>query len=59
LAAEEEKLKREYDSLKMAIEKEKDTNRDAEKDVFKIIARQNEVRHIFNDLNCASGRSSS
>jgi chromosome segregation protein len=50
LAAEEEKLKREYDSLKMAIEKEKDTNRDAEKDVFKIIARQNEVRHIFNDL---------
>jgi chromosome segregation protein len=51
LAAEEEKLKREYDSLKMAIEKEKDTNRDAEKDVFKIIARQNEVRHIFNDLN--------
>ena len=50
LTAEEEKLKREYDSLKAAIEKEKDTNRDAEKDVFKIIARQNEVRHIFNDL---------
>jgi chromosome segregation protein len=48
--AEEEKLKGEYDSLKAAIEKEKDTNRDAEKDVFRIIARQNEVRHIVNDL---------
>ncbi len=49
--AEEEKLKRNYDDLKKTIEKEKDTNRDAEKDVFKIIARQNEVRHIVNDLN--------
>ncbi len=50
-AGEEEKLKRDYDGLKSAIEKEKDTNRDAEKDVFKIIARQNEVRHAVNDLS--------
>jgi chromosome segregation protein len=48
---EEEKFKRNYDDLKKAIEKEKDTNRDAEKDVFKIIARQNEVRHVVNDLS--------
>jgi chromosome segregation protein len=50
ISSDESKLKRDYDELKKTIEKEKDTNRDAEKDVFKIIARQNEVRHIFNDL---------
>ncbi|MDP3962273.1 MAG: AAA family ATPase [bacterium] len=33
-----------YNSLRQKIEKEKDSNRDAEKNVFKIIARQNELR---------------
>ena len=41
----------EYEELKSKIEKEKDTNRDAEKDVFRIIAKQNEVRNILNGLN--------
>ncbi|MFA6295323.1 MAG: AAA family ATPase [Candidatus Paceibacterota bacterium] len=45
----EVKIVREYETLKNVIEKEKDTNRDAEKDVFKIIARQNDVRNtVFN-----------
>jgi chromosome segregation protein len=44
LNSSESKLAGEYDALKRAIEKEKDTNRDAEKDVFRVIARQNEVR---------------
>lgn len=47
LGHSEEKLLREYDELKKNIEKEKDTNRDAEKDVFRIIARQNEVRGVI------------
>jgi chromosome segregation ATPase len=47
----ETKLKKEYDRLKTAIEEEKDTNREAEKDVFKIIARQNEVRAIVANLS--------
>jgi chromosome segregation ATPase len=34
----------EYTLLKNSIEREKDTNREAEKSVFRIIARQNEVR---------------
>ncbi|MEN9912973.1 MAG: hypothetical protein RLY66_381 [Candidatus Parcubacteria bacterium] len=50
ISEEEAKLVRDYDELKRNIEKEKDTNRDAEKDVFRIIARQNEVRHMVNDL---------
>lgn len=33
-----------YNNLRQKIEKEKDSNRDAEKNVFKIIARQNELR---------------
>ncbi len=53
LIADEVKLTREYSHLKDTIEKEKDTNREAEKDVFKIIARQNEVRAVFNTLNAA------
>lgn len=40
----------EYEELKRAIEKDKDTNRDAEKDVFRIIARQNEVRGVISAL---------
>ena len=47
----ESQVSREYNELKQAIEKEKDTNRDAEKEVFRVIARQNEVRHIISDLS--------
>lgn len=48
---DEGKLSRQYSELKAAIEKEKDTNRDAEKEVFKIIARQNEIRSLISGLN--------
>lgn len=51
LNGSESKLSGEYEHLKKAIEKEKDTNRDAEKDVFRIIARQNEVRSTVTALN--------
>ena len=47
----ESALAREYDAVKKAIEKEKDTNRDAEKEVFRIIARQNEVRNVVSHLS--------
>ncbi len=47
----ESHISREYNELKQAIEKEKDTNRDAEKEVFRVIARQNEVRHVISDLS--------
>lgn len=50
LAREEGELTREYNDLKHTIEKEKDTNREAEKEVFRIIARQNEVRNVISDL---------
>lgn len=49
----EAKYAREYSELKQTIEKEKDTNRDAEKDVFRIIARQNEVRNVVGNLTVA------
>lgn len=49
-AEAEAKLVFEYNALKSAIEREKDTNRQAEKDVFKIIGRQNELRHAVADL---------
>ncbi len=39
-----------YTAVREKIEREKDTNREAEKNVFKIIARQNEVRGIVNAL---------
>ncbi len=44
---------RKYSDLKDAIEREKDTNREAEKDVFRIIARQNEVRNVVEHLASA------
>ena len=50
LAEYEKKIVGEYNALKQKIEREKDTNRDAEKEVFRIIARQNEVRHITSSL---------
>ncbi|MEK7610089.1 MAG: AAA family ATPase [Patescibacteria group bacterium] len=49
-AGSELKYSHEYEELKKTIEKEKDTNRDAEKDVFRIIARQNEVRNLVGNL---------
>ncbi len=51
----ESAVTKEYNDLKGAIEKEKDTNREAEKDVFRIIARQNEVRTIVAKLTQESG----
>ncbi|MEA2715337.1 MAG: chromosome segregation protein [Candidatus Parcubacteria bacterium] len=45
LMGAEKELVREYNNLKSAVEKEKDTDREAEKDVFRIIARQNEIRN--------------
>jgi chromosome segregation protein len=45
-----------YTAVKEKIEHEKDTNREAEKDVFKIIARQNEVRGIVNALKIQEDR---
>lgn len=53
LSGSESKLSHDYEFLKKAIEKEKDTNRDAEKDVFRIIARQNEVRAVVNTLSAS------
>ncbi len=40
----------EYNRLKEEIEKEKDSNRDAEKDMFRIIARVNEIRGVLSVL---------
>ncbi len=54
LEGSESKLIGEYNDLKNAIEKEKDTNREAEKDVFRIIARQNEVRNVISVLTAQS-----
>jgi chromosome segregation protein len=49
-AENESSLIRSYTELKNSIEREKDTNREAEKDVFRIIARQNEVRNTISNL---------
>lgn len=38
------KLSKEYDALQKEIEKEKDSSRDAEKEMFRIIAEENELR---------------
>ncbi len=46
----ETQLNQEYTQLRQRIEMEKDTNREAEKDVFKIIARQNEIRGVLGNL---------
>ena len=40
----------EYNEFRQKIEREKDSNRDAEKNVFRIIARQNELRGVLNGL---------
>lgn len=51
VSKEESSLGEEYNTLKSEIEKEKDTNRDAEKAVFRIMAESGEVRSKIHDLN--------
>lgn len=46
----ESSLTEQYNSLKNTIEKEKDTNRDAEKTVFRIMAESQEIRSKIHDL---------
>jgi chromosome segregation protein len=46
----------EYNELRQRIEREKDSNRDAEKNVFRIIARQNEVRGVLNGIKNIESR---
>lgn len=46
----ERELTQQYTELKMEIEREKDTNRDAEKAVFRIMAEQNEVISQLNSI---------
>lgn len=40
----------EYNELRQKIEHEKDSNRDTEKNIFKIIARQNELHGLINGI---------
>lgn len=47
---EEEVLNKEYQALKNQIEKEKDSNRDAEKAVFRIMAESQTVRSGLHDI---------
>lgn len=46
----ESNLSLQYSALKNAIDKEKDTNRDAEKAVFRIMAESQEIRSKIHDL---------
>lgn len=48
---EERKLLSQYNLIKDEIEKEKDSNRDAEKAVFRIVAEQNEINTKLATLN--------
>ncbi len=48
---EETKLSEEYEFLRKEIEKEKDSNRDAEKAMFRIVAEQNDIRGKISALN--------
>ncbi|TSC70887.1 MAG: Chromosome partition protein smc [Parcubacteria group bacterium Gr01-1014_46] len=47
---EEKELTLEYNKLKTEIEREKDSNRDAEKAVFRIMAESGEVRSSLHDI---------
>ncbi len=47
---EESELNHEYTKLKTEIEKEKDSNRDAEKAVFRIMAESQEIRSRLHDV---------
>lgn len=46
----EAELSSEYNSLKNEIEKEKDSNRDAEKAVFRVMAQSQEIRSKIHDI---------
>ncbi len=46
----------EYNELRHRIEREKDSDRDAEKNIFRIIARQNELRGILNGIKTREER---
>ncbi|MEI8339847.1 MAG: AAA family ATPase [bacterium] len=50
LASEERDWQRQYEDVRLEIEKEKDSNRDAEKAVFRIMAEQNELHGVLSDL---------
>jgi chromosome segregation protein len=52
----EGELNTQYASLRLAIEKEKDTNREAEKMVFKIMAEQNEIHALLTSLEAQEDR---
>ncbi len=53
---EERKEMLEYNTLRQKIEREKDSNRDAEKNVFRIIARQNELRGLLSNIKAREDR---
>jgi chromosome segregation protein len=54
--AQETTTHEEYTALRQKIEREKDTNREAEKDIFKIIARQNELRGALSSIKSQEDR---
>jgi len=56
IGAREDGLRAEYRALQNAIEKEKDSSRDAEKALFRIVAEQNEVRGRLNALKVEDDR---
>ncbi|CAN5123346.1 hypothetical protein BH11PAT3_BH11PAT3_0370 [soil metagenome] len=51
LEQEEKTLRTRYEALKESIEKEKDTNRDAEKAVFRIMSEENELISKLNAIH--------
>jgi len=54
--AEEQDFTLSYQNLRTKIETEKDSDRDAEKNVFRIIARQNEIRGVLNGIKTREDR---
>jgi len=56
LSGHEARLSEEYKKVQYEIEREKDTNRDAEKEIFRIIARQNEVRATLDRIRVRTER---
>ncbi|MFZ2039028.1 MAG: AAA family ATPase [Minisyncoccia bacterium] len=50
LADKEKTYQSDYNNVRVAIEKEKDSNRDAEKTVFRIMAEQNELHSVMSIL---------
>lgn len=51
VAREEEKLNAEYETLKRNIDAAKDEGREAERTVFTIMNRQNELRSVLSEIN--------